>query len=70
MNHSIADLRLILDLVPNHSGKQHKWFQDSIKNIAPYKDYYVWSAGKVTDQKNTPPNNWVSAFGWMLVKKV
>ncbi|XP_034250782.1 maltase 1-like [Thrips palmi] len=57
------DLRLVLDLVPNHSGKQHKWFQDSIKNISPYKDYYVWSAGKGTNQKNAPPNNWVSVTG-------
>lgn len=55
------DLRVVLDLVPNHSGKEHKWFQDSVKKIAPYKDYYVWNAGK--GSKDTPPNNWKSVTG-------
>ncbi|XP_026273591.1 probable maltase [Frankliniella occidentalis] len=55
------DLRLVLDLVPNHSGKDHKWFQDSVKKIAPYKDYYIWSAGK--GGPNQPPNNWQSVKG-------
>lgn len=57
------DLRLVLDMVPNHSGKEHKWFQESVKKTGPYKDFYVWSPGKVSDQKNQPPNNWKSVNG-------
>ncbi|KAK3924557.1 Maltase 1 [Frankliniella fusca] len=55
------DLQLILDLVPNHSGNKHKWFQDSVKKISPYKDFYVWSAGK--GRPDQPPNNWKSVKG-------
>ncbi|CAK9822936.1 Maltase 1 [Anthophora retusa] len=57
------DLKVILDIVPNHSSDQHKWFQLSSKNISPYNDYYVWAKGS-TDRKGNriPPNNWVSTY--------
>ena len=41
-------LRVIADLVLNHTSDQHPWFQASRKREAPYTDYYVWSD---TDQK-------------------
>ncbi|XP_026670847.1 maltase 1-like [Ceratina calcarata] len=49
-------LKVILDVVPNHTSEKHEWFQLSSRNIKPYGDYYVWS------RKSTwkPPNNWVS----------
>lgn len=54
------DLKLILDLVPNHSSDEHEWFQQARQSKdSPYRDYYIWKEGK-GDQ---PPNNWVSIFG-------
>ncbi|MEZ4949467.1 MAG: alpha-amylase family glycosyl hydrolase [Saprospiraceae bacterium] len=54
------DLRLLLDLVPNHSSDEHKWFQESKKSKDnPYRDYYYWKKGR---EDGTPPTNWVSYF--------
>ena len=50
-------MRLILDLVVNHSSDEHQWFQESRKSKDnPYRDYYIWRTG------STPPNNWKSFF--------
>nr|XP_018917500.1 PREDICTED: maltase A3-like [Bemisia tabaci]XP_018917501.1 PREDICTED: maltase A3-like [Bemisia tabaci] len=56
-------MKLILDFVPNHSSDEHEWFQNSVKNITPYRDYYVWKDGRFIDGVRHPPNNWVSQFG-------
>ena len=49
-------MKLILDLVPNHTSDQHIWFQESRKGKDnPYSDYYYWY--------DTPPNSWGSLFG-------
>ncbi|MBN8652710.1 MAG: alpha-glucosidase [Cytophagales bacterium] len=54
------DLKLILDLVLNHSSDEHEWFQQSRKSKTnPYRDYYFWKPGK----DSNPPNNWPSFFG-------
>ena len=53
------DLKLIMDLVANHSSDEHKWFQESKKGENnPYHDYYIWKRGDF----NLPPNNWLSVF--------
>ncbi len=53
-------MRLILDLVLNHTSDQHPWFIESRSSKDnPKRDWYVWSKGK----NNGPPNNWYSAFG-------
>ncbi len=50
------DMKLILDLVPNHSSDRHKWFVESRKSKNnPYSDYYYWF--------DNPPNYWQCAFG-------
>ncbi|TYR74593.1 alpha-glucosidase [Rossellomorea vietnamensis] len=52
-------LRLIMDLVVNHSSDEHAWFVGSRKSKDnPYRDYYIWREGK--DGKE--PNNWESCF--------
>lgn len=56
------DMRLIMDLVINHSSDEHEWFQSAIHDEnSPYKDYYIWKDGKNNDGV-TPPNNWDSIF--------
>lgn len=52
-------LKLIMDLVVNHSSDEHAWFVESRKSKDnPYRDYYIWREGK--DGKE--PNNWESCF--------
>jgi Glycosidases len=57
----IVDLKLVMDLVPNHSSDQHQWFLKSVAKVNPYTDYYVWADPKEFDEdkKPVPPNNWV-----------
>ncbi len=53
-------LRLIMDLVVNHSSDEHIWFKEARKSKDnPYRDYYFWKPGK----NGGPPNNWKSFFG-------
>lgn len=52
-------MKLIMDLVVNHTSDEHAWFQEALKNPeSPYRDYYIFRKG---DGKN-PPNNWTSFF--------
>ena len=54
-------IRLLLDLVPNHSSDQHPWFVDARRGrAADHRDWYVW-ADPAPD--GGPPNNWISIFG-------
>lgn len=55
------DMKLIVDLVVNHTSDEHKWFQEALKSKDnPYHDYYIWQ--DATDGGKTPPNNWLSLF--------
>lgn len=52
-------MKLVMDLVVNHTSDQHDWFKESRKSKDnPYRDYYIWRDGK--DGKE--PNNWGSYF--------
>lgn len=52
-------MRLMMDLVLNHTSDEHPWFEQSRKSITnPYRDFYHWQRGK----DGTPPNNWQSVF--------
>ena len=52
-------LKLMMDLVANHSSDEHPWFQQAKKGKDnPYHDYYIWKSGN----PETPPNNWQSVF--------
>ncbi len=54
------DIRLVMDMVANHTSSEHEWFQQSRSNPdGPYGEYYVWRDG----DPGEPPNNWESAFG-------
>jgi alpha-glucosidase len=54
-------LRVVIDLVPNHSSDRHPWFVDALSGRdAEHRDYYVW---RDPAPDGGPPNNWVSHFG-------
>ena len=57
-------IRLIMDLVANHTSDEHEWFIESKKNKDnPYRDYYIWK---------DRPNNWTGFFGegaWEYVEE-
>ncbi len=58
MAHSMG-IRVIMDMVLNHSSDEHKWFQESKKSKDnPYRDYYIWQPPK----NGKEPNNWGSYF--------
>ncbi|MEG2687662.1 MAG: alpha-glucosidase, partial [Clostridia bacterium] len=59
-------LKVIMDLVMNHTSDQHEWFKKSAKREGKYADYYIWRPGKGKDGKKFP-NNWMATFpgdGW------
>jgi alpha-glucosidase len=54
-------MRVVIDLVPNHTSDQHPWFQDALTGRdARHRARYVWRDGSAD---GGPPNNWVSYFG-------
>lgn len=63
-------MKLIMDLVVNHTSDEHPWFQEAIKNPgSKYKEYYLFQKSK---DKN-PPNNWTSFFSgpaWNYYKEL
>ena len=59
-------IRIVLDLVLNHTSDQHPWFRSSRAGRAgPFADWYLWRdpAGYGPDGEPLPPNNWASYFG-------
>lgn len=64
------DIRIIMDLVLNHTSDEHPWFQEAKKSKDnPYHDYYVWRDGV----EGTPPNDLGSTFGgsaWEWVPEI
>lgn len=59
------DIKIILDLVINHTSDEHKWFQKALKDPeSKYHDYYIFKEG------SEPINNWRSMFGGTVWEKV
>lgn len=53
-------IKIMMDLVVNHTSDEHKWFIESRKSIDnPYRDYYIWRPAK---EDGSLPNNWGSCF--------
>jgi len=53
------NMKIIMDLVVNHTSSEHEWFQRSRREEGEYADYYHWVEG----EPDEPPNNWESLFG-------
>lgn len=66
-------IRIIMDLVINHTSDQHKWFQSSRNPNSKYRDYYVWrDPSGYKHGEPLPPNNWTSIFtgpAWTFDKR-
>jgi alpha-glucosidase len=60
-------MKIVLDLVPNHTSDRHAWFQEArASRNNPRRDFYIWRDPK---SDGSPPNNWRSSFGgsaWTL----
>ena len=68
-------IRVIMDMVMNHTSDKHRWFLQSRSSAAadnPYRDWYMWhdpspgsrqAPGETATDKGAPPNNWQSYFG-------
>ena len=52
-------MKLVMDLVVNHTSDEHDWFQKSRQRIEPYTDYYIWRSAR---EDGKLPNNWDSNF--------
>ncbi|MFT8410676.1 MAG: alpha-glucosidase [Schleiferilactobacillus perolens] len=52
-------MKLMMDLVVNHTSDEHPWFQQGIDPSSPYHNFYIWRKG---EKDGTPPNNWRSEF--------
>ena len=53
------DIKIIMDLVINHTSDEHVWFQQSRQKDSPDRDYYIWRPAK---PDGSPPNNWTGFF--------
>ncbi len=54
-------IRIVMDLVVNHTSDEHKWFMESRKSKDnPYRDYYIWREPR---EDGSAPNNWGACFG-------
>ncbi|WP_254898013.1 alpha-glucosidase [Kitasatospora sp. NA04385] len=58
-------MKLVMDLVVNHTSDEHPWFRDSRAGVGGKRDWYVWRParpGRVPDTPGAEPNNWGSFF--------
>ena len=63
-------MRIIMDLVVNHTSDKHPWFQQALKQPeSKYRDYYIFRQGKGKNGR-LPPNNWTSSFFGSAWKEV
>ncbi|MDH3000354.1 alpha,alpha-phosphotrehalase [Chelonobacter oris] len=63
------NIRIVMDMVFNHTSTEHRWFKQAQNPDSEYHDYYIWRG----ERQSTVPNNWRSKFGggaWKWCEKV
>lgn len=63
-------IRMMFDMVFNHTSTEHVWFQKALAGNRKYQDYYIWKEGRAP---GVPPTNWESKFGgnaWEYVPSI
>ena len=57
------DLKVIMDMVINHTSIEHRWFKEALSSKdSKYRDWYIIRKGKYENDKLMPPTNWTSSF--------
>lgn len=56
------NLKVIMDMVINHTSQEHEWFKKALAGDEKYRDYYIIRKGKYEKGKLIPPTNWSSSF--------
>ena len=63
-------MKLVMDLVVNHTSDEHPWFTESRSSVdSPKREWYIWRDSRPGDEQGTEPNNWASFFSgsaWTL----
>ncbi|WP_430876226.1 alpha,alpha-phosphotrehalase [Gilliamella sp. G0441] len=54
------DIRIMMDMVFNHTSTEHPWFKSALDKISPFRSFYIW---KDANADGSEPNNWRSKFG-------
>ena len=64
------NIKIIIDLILNHTSDEHEWFLESRKSLDnPYREYYIWQPPRFEDGIEREPTNWGSFFGGSAWKK-
>ena len=65
------DIKVVMDMVLNHTSNEHKWFTEAIKDKdSKYRDYYIIRKGRKRGNKYIAPNNWTSTFTGSAWEKI
>ena len=56
------NIKIIIDLVLNHTSDLHPWFQKALNNDPEYHDYYIWQKPKIVNNQKELPSNWLGFF--------
>lgn len=64
------NIKIIIDLILNHTSDEHQWFLESRKSFDnPYREYYIWQPPRFINGIETEPTNWGSFFGGSAWRK-
>jgi len=62
-------IKLVIEMIPNHTSRRHKWFVQSRQSASnSYSNYYIWDNGRRFENgSRSPPNNWVINLSFIIL---